>query len=216
MNFIKVNLRLIKNKDLEQVAKLHEKAFSDSALSKLGLEPIRRYYEWQLNGPHDCYAVGAFDENQLLIGFCFSGVFRGSLSGFLAKNKKFLIKWLIVHPWLVQNPIVMDRIKRSLRLTTKKYAPPDLSLKNIEESFGVLSIAVNPDTQGSGIGKMIMQAVESEARRSGFASMNLTVHPTNITAVAFYEGCGWKKIIKSSGQWSGSMSKRIERHGDNK
>lgn len=72
--------------NLIDVAKVHKRAFPESALSKLGLEATRRYYEWQLLGPHDTYAIGVF-ENDLLLGFCFGGVFRGALNGFLNKNK---------------------------------------------------------------------------------------------------------------------------------
>jgi hypothetical protein len=38
--------------DLDAVAKLHLDAFTDRALTKLGQEAVRRYYEWQMAGPH--------------------------------------------------------------------------------------------------------------------------------------------------------------------
>ena len=68
--------RSLELKDLQSIAILHQKAFQDSALTKLGLEPVRRYYEWQLTGPHDCYAIGAFSADDELTG---SGRRSGSL-----------------------------------------------------------------------------------------------------------------------------------------
>lgn len=201
--------KLIQLEDLSQVANLHKKAFTDSVLTKLGNEPIRLYYEWQLTGPHDCYAIGVFDQDNTLLGFCFSGVFRGSLSGFLQQNRKILVRYILTHPWLITNPLVLDRINIALRIFRKK--PPKIPLLKKEQirSFGILSIAVDPDRQGFGIGKIIMELVEKEAFIKGFSQMHLTVHPTNVGAVAFYEHCGWLKKNNQSGNWTGSMIKPI-------
>jgi ribosomal protein S18 acetylase RimI-like enzyme len=54
-----------------------------------------------------------------------------------------------------------------------------------------------------------MQSVEKAALEKGFLQMRLTVHPTNINAVAFYERCGWLKTKDESGIWTGSMIKPI-------
>lgn len=202
-----ISCRLLVVGDLQEVAELHRRAFKDSALTKLGFEPVRRYYEWQLIGPHDCYAVGAFDEDRSMVGFCFAGVFRGSLSGFIEKNKKFLIVWLLTHPWLFFNSLVIDRLKIVIKLKQKK-GKEIKDPKPYIRSFGILSIAIDPEKQGLGIGKLIMQAVEKECRERGYRQMNLTVHPTNSTAIAFYENCEWKKLT-AEGEWGGSMYKEI-------
>lgn len=69
--------------DLPHIVRVHRAAFPDSALTKLGSEAVRRYYLWLLIGPHDAVNVGAFDLENVLVGFCFGGKFRGALSGFL-------------------------------------------------------------------------------------------------------------------------------------
>jgi ribosomal protein S18 acetylase RimI-like enzyme len=68
---------------------------------------------------------------------------------------------------------------------------------------------VDPTRQGCGIGKMIMQDVEENARQSGFDKLQLTVHPSNIQAVTFYEGTGWVKRLEKKGKWTGSMVKHL-------
>jgi len=144
-----------------------------------------------LSGPHDCYAIGAFDEAGKLSGYCFGGVFRGALSGFLQKNQKFLVTWIITYPWLVFNPLVIDRFKMALSVQKKNFSnQPSQPVSRRAESFGILSIAVDPCIQGKGIGRLLMDASEFEARRQGYQQMHLTVHPSNTQAVAFYEGCG--------------------------
>jgi ribosomal protein S18 acetylase RimI-like enzyme len=202
-------IRPIAVPELSKVAMIHKKAFQDSALTKLGLEPIRRYYEWQLTGPHDCYAIGVFNTEDELTGFCFGGIFRGALSGFLQKNQKFLVTWILTHPWLILNPLVTDRIKIALRIRKKVTTPSKPKIEADGKSFGVLSIAVDPERQGLGIGRLLMDVVEAEARKGGFQQLHLTVHPTNIQAVSFYERCGWNKVLTECEAWNGGMRKSL-------
>jgi len=72
----------------------------------------------------------------------------------------------------------------------------------------VLSIAVSPACQGFGIADRLMEVAEAAARNAGAASMNLTVHPTNIRAVRFYERQGWQPLPSAEG-WSGGMTKSL-------
>lgn len=201
--------RLIQPDHLLQVAALHQKAFADSALTKLGLEPVRRYYEWLILGPHECYPIGMFDQDNTLLGFCFSGIFRGSLSGFLQKNRKFLILWVLTHPWLITNQLVLDRIRLAWNIFRKKPMIKPLIHKEQYRSFGVLSIAVDPDKRGIGIAKALMDLVEQEAKEKGYLQLNLTVHASNTGAIVFYERVGWIKLLDDSGNWTGSMIKPL-------
>lgn len=204
------NFSIIKITDtsIGSVVKIHLAAFPDSALTKLGAETVCRYYHWQLHGPHDCHAIAAFDDKQML-GFCFGGVFRGALGGFLQKNKSFLFWRVLLRPWLLFNEIFRDRLKtafRSLRLFPKKKQVQKASVQtNPVKSFSILSIAVDPATQAKGVGKVLMQAAEEEALRQGYDRMHLTVHPTNTNAVQFYLRVGWLKNDEEP--WVGGMYK---------
>jgi ribosomal protein S18 acetylase RimI-like enzyme len=199
--------------DLANIAKVHCRAFPDSALTKLGLEPVRRYYEWQLTGPHDAVNIGIFD-NTTLIGFCFSGVFRGAMGGFLEKNRSFLIRQVATHPWLLLNPLFRERVAFAFKrvFQRKKTSTQQPRIETTSQkpapSFGILSIAVSPEHQGSGAARLMMEYVEQVAIERGFTSMGLTVHPSNTRAVRFYEKIGWQKD-QVSGLWSGRMSKNL-------
>jgi len=203
-----VIIRFVQDENLSQVAEVHIRAFSESALTKLGVEIVCRYYHWQLRGPHDCYAIAAFKGEQML-GFCFGGVFRGALGGFLQKNKKFLVWRVLLHPRLLLNEIFRDRLKtafRSLRVfPTMKKAKKTPIPSNPVKSFSILSIAVDPAIQTKGVGKMLMQAAEEEAVRRGYERMHLTVHPSNTKAVQFYLRVGWLK--QKEDNWAGGMYK---------
>src|SRR5688572_23507902 len=110
-----VTLRRLGSADLPRVAIVHHLAFPDSALAKLGSEAICRYYEWQLHGPHEVVASGAFMNGEC-VGFCFSGVFRGATSGFLKRNRTYLVKRVVTHPWLLTNELVRSRLLTSIRI----------------------------------------------------------------------------------------------------
>lgn len=203
------NIRAININDLYFVADIHVNAFSDRALAALGLEAVRRYYEWQLLGPHDAIALGIFQDRHLA-GFCFAGVFQGALSGFLQKNKKFLAGRVITHPWLIASPLFRHRIhlawnvlmKRSVKTTSQPIIPQ-------AKSFGILAIAIDPQVQGNGLGKKLMAEAERVAVARGFSKMHLTVNIHNDQAIAFYEKLGWQKLTSHDETWQVSMSKDL-------
>ncbi|MFQ5568403.1 MAG: GNAT family N-acetyltransferase [Rhodothermales bacterium] len=211
-----IQIQVIQQEDLGSVANIHRSAFIDSALSKLGKEAVRRYYLWQLVGPHDCTALGAFAQGEM-VGYCFGGVFRGSLSGFVRSNRFYLIQRVVFRPWLLFNPIFRDRLSNGIRILIKSLlrrhamiSAPSASKKSMETSrFGILSIAVDPRWQKNGIGHILMQAAETQAREGGCTTLHLTVNPKNATAIRFYERSGWKKVIEQDG-WTGSMEKSLQ------
>lgn len=203
-----LELRNIDLHDLNQITQLHRRVFSDSALTKLGFEPVRRYYRWQLAGPHDCYAVGVFDDEKL-VGFCVAGVFRESLKGYLNSNKWFLLFWILFHPWLFKNPIVKERITLALSLIRPKRPHGTDFQTIIPNSYGILSIAVDPERQGAGIGRKIINNVEMHALTKGFHKLHLSVHTENKKGIAFYENNGWEQVIEKDGVWNGKMEKKI-------
>lgn len=214
-------LRPLEIADLPQVAAIHALAFPNGALTKLGPETLRRFYEWQLLGPHEVYAAGLFLQEQCT-GYCFAGVFKGTATGFLHHNLLFLARQILTHPALIFNPLVRERlylalgiIKRTARkrLFSHHECADEKCLALTEQpgkkSFGILAMAVKPAQQQRGAGKMLMQNAEKIARQSGFHEANLTVHPTNTQAIRFYEGLGWTKVAPD-GIWKGRMEKHLE------
>jgi ribosomal protein S18 acetylase RimI-like enzyme len=205
-----IEIRDLDQQDLPAIARIHALAFHDSALTALGAGAVRHYYEWQLTGPHDVSALGAFSGNEMA-GFCFGGVFRGAMSGFLRKNRIYLAWLVLTHPWLVANPLFRNRLANALKVLRRFSKPAQTNQLNQihkKPSFGILSIAVNPEFQGMGAGKVLMMESETIARRQGFDEMNLTVNPDNHQAVRFYDSLGWQKVTRGSA-WSGEMVKTL-------
>jgi ribosomal protein S18 acetylase RimI-like enzyme len=201
-------IRSLRRDDLQEVARIHIAAFPNSALGLLGLQAVTRYYQWLLEGPHDAVSLGIFQE-QGLAGFCFAGVFRGALSGFLKKNRMFLTWLVVTHPWLIATPLFRERLNLALAIVVRKRMPPP-QVVIPARSFGVLSIAVDPQFQGAGLGKELLAETEKVALERGFAHMHLTVAADNFQAIAFYKRSGWQPVTATDGIWHGVLFKKLE------
>lgn len=206
-------IRPIENQHLDAVARIHRAAFPESAISRLGIEATRRYYDWQLNGPHECQAIGAFVENELA-GFCFGGTFKGALSGYLRANRLFLARKVLMRPWLLSDPLFRGRfvqgiaaLRRIVRVAPAAAANGPATSRQ-PRSFGILSIAVDPDKQGLGVGKVLMAAAEREAKLRGKEQINLSVSVRNAAAIRFYERGGWVRVLEDE-KWQGRMIKTL-------
>jgi ribosomal protein S18 acetylase RimI-like enzyme len=185
-------LRALAPADLPQVARVHRIAFPGSLLTLLGKEVAERYYLWQLvDGPHEVTAVGVFDVDRL-VGFLIGGTFRGSLSGFVHANRSFLVRRVAARPWLAMSPEVQRRLRSAWPWAGQRRSPVGAATRTAAH-FGILAIAVEPQAQGTGVGRTLLEAAEREAVDAGFTAMSLTVRNSNLRAMAFYERMGWQK-----------------------
>ena len=198
--------------DLVQIAELHISVFPESLLSAFGLNVVRRYYKWQLEGPHKCFAVGAYDQ-EALVGFSFGGYFQESMVGFIRENKTHIIFQLLTHPRLTVDPHFLKMAWTILILTLKKhftnYSRQIKVNTQRSKSFGILSVAVHNRYRGKGVGKRLMEFSELIAIQNGFLRMHLTVHPSNSNAITFYEKLGFERWPEN-GSWTGSMRKMLK------
>jgi len=196
---------------LNEIVDVHCAAFSESLMTALGRQVVRRYYEWLLTGPHDMVALGAF-QNQQLAGICFGGVFRGAFSGFLRRNR-FFVAWRVAsHPWVVLDREFRERLRVGFRLVLGRTARISRTGNPRTEpdrrTFGILVVAVNPHCQERGAGRALMSEAEGRARLAGYEQMYLTVHPGSARAIKFYEALGWVRVLQD-GVWQGGMRKAV-------
>ncbi len=196
--------------DLSAVASVHLGAFPDRALTLLGAEAVRRYYKWQLQGPHEIAALGAFLDGGL-VGFCLGGVFREALPGFLRKNQWFLLWCVLTHPCLLMHRVLREKLVLGISIL-RRFGRPGKALAqqkgHLKESFGILSIAVHPQFQGMGVGRLLVKEAEKIAAEQGFSEIRLSVHRENERAVCFYKRLGWEEVLIND-VWDGYMIKRL-------
>jgi ribosomal protein S18 acetylase RimI-like enzyme len=198
-NITNITLRSLTEGDLLEVARIHCAAFPKELLTMLGTEAVRRYYLWQLIGPHDTVALGAFREQEL-VGYCFAGVFRGATSGFLRHNRLFLVGCALKRPGMILHPKFYSRLRLFLRALRPKKSPPSpIAVSDApRRRFGILAIAVHPACQGEGVGKALMRESEAIAKSQGFQTIALSVAPDNTQAIQFYQRQGFRHDQTSS------------------
>lgn len=184
------------------LAGVHLLSFPESALSLLGDEAVRRYYRWQLTGPHDAVALGAFDGAEL-VGLCVAGVFRGALSGFLRANRGFLVRMLATHPALLSRVVARGGVRRGAAAFVRARRHPPVTAAS-PRAYGILVVAVAPGHRRCGIGRALLLAAEDQARRHGHDTLRLTVGTDNEEAIRFYEAAGWVRVTP------GRMERRID------
>ncbi|QQS42013.1 MAG: GNAT family N-acetyltransferase [Acidobacteriota bacterium] len=205
-------LRKLEIENVEEISAIHRLAFPTSAWTRLGGKVVEEYYLWHLLGPHPIvHATGVFVDDRLA-GFCISGVFNASTSGFLSKNRNLLVWRMTVRPWLVFDPVFLSKVRSGVnilnRFRKRNRRPAERTSGNPTDSFGILAIAVDPSQQGLGIGQLLMEDAERTAIELRFSRMDLTVNPENHSAIRFYEKLNWVKQVKNE-SWKGVMVKKL-------
>jgi len=209
-----VVIRSLELKDISGVTSVHLSSFPDTILVGLGAETVHRYYEWLLGRllgvPHKTAGLSAFIGAEL-VAFCLAGKFRGHTSDFLRENRRFLIRRILTHPWVMVN-LLRPKFRqqrgtgvRSLRSHTK---PPSTITPAKENSFHVQFLVVHPDHRRRGIGRLLMNEIEAVARQRGFSRMHLSTSPDNHQAISLYESLNWEKIPEL-GNGKRNMVKRL-------
>lgn len=202
---------------VDELVDVHLAAFPASGLTGLGRHVVRRYYRWQFSGPHPHpVAIGAWRDGRL-VGFVIGGARREAVTGFVRTSPGSLAIGALTHPRFVRRVAgsKVRAISRTLRANRRRppapvAAPPHpdaISQPTTAASFGILSIAVAPDHQGTGVAADLLGAAEADARHGGFTAMNLTVDTDNGRAIAFYEKHGWRRDPAEG--WQGRMVKDL-------
>ena len=74
-------------------------------------------------------------------------------------------------------------------------------LRGWDEGYQVpsLGIAIRPEVQGQGLGRLMMEFLRAAALRRGAGSIRLRVHPDNVPAVTLYRALGYRLAKEDRG-----------------
>lgn len=64
----------------------------------------------------------------------------------------------------------------------------------VNNEASIANIAVDPKSQGQGIGSILMNVAESKARENGFSELYLATHVLLSEIISLYRHLGWKEI----------------------
>jgi len=173
--------------DLRSIISIHANAFDGFFLTRLGPRFLKLLYR----GFSECNG-----------GVCFVANDEGRLVGFVAgttRPKGFFRELLLRRWWrfgfaalegLLRNPIEVIR-----RCWSAIFYRGEVPGSIGGRSALLSSLAVHPDCSNRGIGKALVGAFVSEARKGGCDSVYLVTDKTDNDAVnRFYERCGFKLL----------------------
>ncbi|HEY9248702.1 MAG TPA: GNAT family N-acetyltransferase [Rariglobus sp.] len=181
--------------DLPEVAGIHLRAFSDFFLTRLGDEFLDRYYR----------LVMRFDGGILLVHDA-EGLINGFVSGFIDPGGFYRMmwdnRWDFVRPVmgaLVRRPsLAADVIHGVQHIQTTASEWPSCSCE-------LSSIAVEPASSRSGVGRALMHAFLVEAAARHARSVYLTTDADNNQhANELYRKTGFQQIrrfLQRKGRW---------------
>jgi ribosomal protein S18 acetylase RimI-like enzyme len=150
----KMNIRSLEKRDIKSVAILHNKAFENFFLTSLGTNFLKIFYNSIIKSKNGI-ALGAFNENNELIGFAVGTKMKKGFYKEILKNN-FILLLFSASKNLIIRPKNIFRLFNSF-----------LAKETSNESFlyfsSLLSICVDPDKKGANIGKDLLRSFEVEA-----------------------------------------------------
>jgi len=169
--------------DVDMVVKLHLRAFPDFFLSFLGPRFLREFYLAFLMDPVGMAFVARSEHDEVV------GVIVGPLDprGFFGRllRRRWWAFALASAAALLRKPAIAPRLIRALGYRGE--APTDARRALLS------SIAVDPSSQGAGIGRRLVECWLAEAKRRGAIGCCLTTDAQGNEAVnTFYRRVGWK------------------------
>lgn len=180
-----VKVTTLQDCHISEAVRLHLLAFPGFFLSFLGAVFLRELYRAFLRDETAIALVAVRECDGELVGFV---VGTTAPDGFFARllKRRWWAFCLASARAVAVKPWIAPRLARAL---VYRGDEP-------EEGGGALlsSIAVDPASQGSGVGVRLVRAWEAEARSRGAKSAYLTTDELeNEHAVRFYEKCGWRR-----------------------
>jgi ribosomal protein S18 acetylase RimI-like enzyme len=181
--------------DLPGIVTIHQKAFSNFFLTRLGGEVLRRYYALVLN-----YRAGIVLVSER------SGILDGFACGFVEPAEFYRLMWrnrrnfvfpalsaMVRHPSLAAGVLYgVQRIQSS-------------ASKGPARSCELSSIAVAPEAGGNGLGKALVQAFVAQALSMAAECVYLTTDADgNDQANALYRQVGFQhtqRFLQRQGRW---------------
>ena len=205
--------------DIDNIARIHVKAFPNSLSSKLGYRYSRKMISWYLEDQRG--ELFHLDESGKVLGYC-GGLLitspgrHGSATSVTQYTFNALVFSFLMRPWLIFHPEIKKRlpfIMKNIRLKLKpgmpiKPAPESDGNPTFVPSMGLVVIGVDPEYQGKGYGSILLKEFERRAREKGFRRINLSVRKDNQQAISAYLKNGW--AIGSTGEEELSMFKNLE------
>lgn len=170
--------RFKEDREVEQIAALHQRYLNKGFLSSLGMPFLKLMYQLMNNSHNAFYLIE--EEDEKIVGFISGAIsVRGFYKEFFKKN--ILREAVNLLPKLI-NPVTLRKTLETLFYPLKKENDlPDAEL---------LSIVVEEHYQGKGVGRKLFMKLVNEFKKLGVFRFKVVVGSNLIDACRFYEKMG--------------------------
>ena len=182
-----MNIRKATLKDIKGIVEGHCSAFKGFFLTELGSSFLQLYYSSYFM---ESTAVLLVAENYgEVVGFSSATSLSAGFNTKLVKKNFFR--------YALKGCVIAFSKPKALINLAKNWSHRDSSVVDNGEYAELMSIAVSPDTQGGGIGKLLIQETEEIMKSLGANKFSLTTDfYNNESTIAFYKRCGYEVMYE--------------------
>lgn len=169
--------------DVDGIVTIHQQAFPDFFLTSLGGRFLRLYYSCMCKSDEAVTLCAEVDGE--IKGFATSSYYSHGFNTSLIKKNLFKFGIMGIE-------LLFTKPKAILRLAINlDKKPEENAVVDSGEYAELYSIAVAPDNQGSGIGKMLLAATEEDVVKHNNRISLTTDYYDNEKTIGFYHSMGY-------------------------
>ena len=177
-----MQIKVVRKEDINDVVNIHNLSFENFFLTSLGSKFLKVYYVSVRKNPKGIL-LGCYEQN-VLIGFCAACLYSKGFNTKLILHNLFHFSWIGLQI-LFTKPISLIRL-------FKNFTKSDQNKNDGGDYAELLSIAVNPNKQGLGVGKKLLLGLEDELIAKSSSRLSLTTdYYNNEKTIQFYQGLGF-------------------------
>lgn len=199
--------------DAEAIARLHQETITEGFLSKLGIGFLSSLYRFIIRREK----VFVYLEDDRVLGFvAFSEDAKGMIRRFATRSPASIIRIGFI---LLRRPYFLFPMMETMRATLVSFFRNGKRLNgkrsDVLPESELLSLAVDPDRQGDGIGTELLVNLENYLRGAKVYHYKVIVGKSLVSANAFYKKHGFEfsQEIKIHGKsWSNVYLKEVGNH----
>jgi len=175
-------IRKAKGNDINNIIRLHLKTFGKNHFSTVFTKKmLKRYFELLLS-MNEFNFVYYSDDGHLLLGYIIAGFkSQNAVSQFTRERFWLLILTLIKNPKFISEKVIELLNRKERKVKCRLYL-----------------IGVDNNSKGKGIGKELVNQLETELKKNGINEYGLSVRKDNTEAIGFYNKSGYSVEYESA------------------
>lgn len=196
-----MNIRKATSKDIKGIVDVHCSAFKGFFLTELGSSFLQLYYSSYFKEPSAVLLVAEKDGG--IVGFSSATSLSTGFNTRLVKKNFFR--------YALRGCMITLTKPKALVNLVKNWSHRDSSVVDNGNYAELMSIAVSPNAQGGGIGKLLIQETEEVMKCISAHRFSLTTdYYNNESTIAFYKKCGYEVMYEFTAYPNRKMYRMIK------